>query len=320
MKKKLFAVAAIGAIALAGLASAAPANALACGTPALLINGPSDSGAFQLAWMSPAGTALETVPMAGAEQGYGDIALSSDAQTVYGVQNGSANDDVIDLVDAATGNVTGTLTITGVAAGVGSWVGAALRPDGKLIIGSNTSEKVFTVDTATGASAEFFDFTSLPTIVGGWTTGDFVTLDNGDEIALATLDAGGADPIFALVRIFPAGSGIIIGTVNEAWGAGRVDANLMLAGADGVVRSIALADLPSVSDTGALTEAVVVDTGFAEALWGAAGTQDSGTQVCATKLPDTGISSGTALTVGLIAAGLGLAGAASTVIARRKRA
>ena len=319
MKKKLFAAAAIGAIALAGLASAAPANALECGTPALLINGPSDSGAFQLTWMSPAGTELETVPMSGADQGYGDIALSSDAQTVYGVQNGSDNDDIIDLVDAATGSVTGTLTITGVAAGVDSWVGAALRPDGKLIIGSNSSEKVFTVDTATGASAEFFDFTSLPTIVGGNTTGDFVTLDNGDEIALATLDDG-VDNIYALVRIFPAGSGIIIGTVNEAWGAGRVDANLMLAGADGIVRSIALADLPSVSDTGALTEAVVVDTGFAEALWGAAGTQDSGTQVCAAKLPDTGISSGTALAVGLIGAGLGLAGAASIVMARRKRA
>jgi hypothetical protein len=319
MKKKLFAAAAIGAIALAGLASAAPANALECGTPALLINGPSDSGAFQLTWMSPAGTELETVPMAGADQGYGDIALSSDAQTVYGVQSGSANDDVIDLVDAATGSVTGTLTITGVAAGVGSWVGAALRPDGKLIIGSNSSERVFTVDTATGASAEFFDFTSLPTIVGGFTTGDFVTLDNGDEIALATLDDGD-DNIYALVRIFPAGSGIVIGTVNEAWGAGRVNADLMLAGADGIIRKIALADLPSVAGTDPLTETVVVDSGTGESLWGAAGSQDSGTQVCAAKLPDTGISSGTALTVGLIAAGLGLAGAASVVMSRRKRA
>jgi hypothetical protein len=197
-------------------------------------------------------------------------------------------------------------------------VGAAVRPDGKLIIGSNSSPKVFTVDTTSGASAEFYDFTAIPTVTDGSTTGDFVTLDNGDEIALASL-SDGVDSIYALVRIFPDGSGIVIGSVNEAWGAGRVNADLLLAGADGILRKIALADLPSVAGTDPLTETVVVDSGTGEGLWGAAGTQDSGEQKCA-DLPDTGISSGTALTVGLIAAGLGLAGAASVVIARRKRA
>ena len=87
MKKILVSAAAIGAIALGGLAVAAPANALACGTSALLINGSDDGGTTnKLTWYSPTGTVLETIPL-GAAQGYGDIALSADALTVYGVQN-----------------------------------------------------------------------------------------------------------------------------------------------------------------------------------------------------------------------------------------
>ena len=225
---------------------------------------------------------------------------------------------MIDVVDAATGAVKSTLTLTGPAAGIGGWDGAAMRPDGKLIIGSQYSTKIFTVDTASGASAEFFDYRTLGAdYTVSYTTGDFVTLDNGDEIALATWDDSG-DTTHVVVRISSSGAGIVVGGVAEAWGAGRVDDNLMLAGADGVIRKIALADLPTTASTATLTEATVVDSGVAESLWGAAGTRDSGTQVCA--LPDTGISSGTALTVGLIGAGLGLAGAASILIARRKRA
>ena len=311
--KKILVGAAIGAIALAGVAAAAPANALACGTSALLVNGSPDDGATnELTWYSPTGTVLETIPM-GPDQGYGDIALSKDALTVYGVGG-----DVVDVVDAATGTVKSTFTLTGPAAGVGGWDGAAIRPDGKLIIGSNQSTQVFTVDTATGASTLFFDYTDLPGIIDAYTTGDFATMDNGDEIALGSLDDDSTQ-YNAIIRIHPDGTGIILGTVNEAWGAGRVDADLQLAGQDGTIRKIALADLPTVAGSSALTETDVVNAGAAESLWGAAGTKDAGTQECVT-LPDTGLNTGTALTVGLIAAGLGLAGAASIVIARRKRA
>ncbi len=317
--KKILVGAAIGAIALAGVAAAAPANALACGTSALLVNGPSDT-ANQLTWFSPTGTVLETVPM-GESQGYGDIALSKDALTVFGVQNTDPGDpagDVVDLVDAATGSVKSTLTMTGPAAGIGGWDGAAIRPDGKLIVGSNASEKVFTVDTATGASTEFFDYTTLTSVESAYTTGDFVTLDNGDEIALGTLNDGSSD-LYAVIRIHPDGTGIILGSVENSWGAGRVGDDLQLAGSDGVIRQIALADLPIVEGFDPLTTTTVVDTGDLGSLWGAAGTKDAGTQECVT-LPDTGLNNGTALTVGLIAAGLGIAGAASIVIARRKRA
>ena len=319
MKKQILTVASIASIAFAGLAFAAPANALACGTPALFVNGTSvlaQASDWKL-WVHGAdGALLETVDMTGAGQGYGDIALSADGKTLYGVQNDSADDNVIDLVDPSTGAITGTLTITGSAAGIGKWVGAAVRPDGKLIIGSNDDSRVFEVDTATGASTLFFDLSTLPNgAQGASTTGDFATLPNGDEIALATED-NGVTSDFYMVRIDSAGNGIEVGTVAEAWGAGRVGDDIQLAQADGIISKIAIADIPTVQGVAPLTLTTVVDTGFPGGLYGAAGTQDSGTQTCAA-LPNTGVNG---VGLGALAAGLGLAGAAGLVIARRKRA
>jgi len=317
MKKFAISAAAIGAIALSGLAFAAPANALACGTPALYINGTSvlNVADWKL-WVHGAdGAVLETVTMTGDDQGYGDIALSADAQTIYGVQNGSSNDDVIDLVDPVTGAVKGTLTITGDAAGVGGWVGAALVGDGKLVIGSGNSNLVYKVDVTTGASTQFADLASEDIDPVGnagnySTTGDFAQLPDGDVIALYT-GAG-----YYISRIHPDGTMTTVRTVEEAWGAGRVGDDIQFAQADGLITKVAIADIPTTGAPASLATTLVVDTGIPGGLWGAAGTQDSGTQTCAA-LPNTGVN-GVAL--GALAAGLGLAGAAGVMIARRKRA
>lgn len=313
MKKQLLTAASVASIALAGLAFAAPAQALTCGTPALYVNGTSVllASNWQL-WVHGAGGALlETVTLPNANQGYGDIALSADGQTIYGVQNGSADDDVIELVNPTTGAVTGTLTITGAAAGVGSWVGAALVGDGKLVIGSNNSNLVFKVDLTTGASTQFTDLAaSDPQNSGSFvTTGDFAQLPDGDVVALYTSNDN------FIARIAPDGTLTTVGAVAEAWGAGRVGDDIQFAQADGIISKIAISAIPTAAGAGALSLTTVVDTGFPGGLYGAAGTQDSGTQTCA--LANTGVDAGA---LGALALGLGLAGAAGLVVARRKTA
>jgi LPXTG-motif cell wall-anchored protein len=315
MKKQLLAAASVASIALAGLAFAAPAQALTCGTPALYVNGTSMllESDYDL-WVHGAdGALLETVAFPDATQGYGDIALSADAQTIYGVQNGSTNDDVIDLVDPTTGAIKSTLTITGAAAGIGSWVGAAIVGDGKLVIGSNSSNLVFKVDVTTGASTQFTDLAAsdLQNPQFFVTTGDFAQLPDGDVVALYT-NQDNSD--FFMARIAPDGTLTTVGTVVEAWGAGRVGDDIQLAQADGIISKIAISAIPTAAGTGALSLTTVVDTGYPGGLYGAAGTQDSGTQTCPA-LANTGIDAGA---LGALGLGLGFAGAAGLVIARRK--
>ncbi len=318
MKKQLLAAASIASIAFAGLAFAAPAQALTCGTPALYVNGTPlllDSG-FDL-WVHGAdGATLETVALPDATQGYGDIALSADAQTIYGVQNGSADDDVIDLVDPTTGAIKGTITITGAAAGIGNWVGAALVGDGKLVIGSNGSNLVFKVDVTTGASTQFTDFAAGdPQNPGDYqTTGDFAQLPDGDVVALYTNDE---EDLFFIARIAADGTLTTVGQVAESWGAGRVGDDIQFAQADGIISKLAISAIPTAAGTGIISLTTVVDTTYIGGLWGAAGTQDSGTQSCPPALPNTGLNAGA---LGALALGLGFAGAAGLVIARRKNA
>ena len=316
MKTQLLAAASVASIALAGLAFAAPAQALACGTPALYINGTSLLAASDYdLWVHGAdGALLETVNLTDAGEYYGDIAMSADAQTIYAVRNGSSDDDIIELVDPTTGAVKGTLTITGDAAGIGGWVGAAIVGDGKLVIGAAESNLVFKVDVSTGASTQFTDLAASDLQNPDWfnTTGDFAQLPDGDVVALYTYDGD-----YFLARIMPNGGLITVGQVPEAWGAGRVGDDIQLAQADGIISKIAIADIPSVSDTGMMVLTTVVDTGRIGRLWGAAGTQDSGTQVCPPALANTGVDAGA---LGALGLGLGLAGAAGLVIARRKTA
>jgi LPXTG-motif cell wall-anchored protein len=317
MKKQLLAAASVASIALAGLAFAAPAQALTCGTPALYVNGsPVLQASDYDLWVHGAdGALLETVNLTEAGSFYGDIALSADAQTMYAVRNGSSDDDIIELVDPTTGAVTGTLTITGDAAGVGSWVGAAIVGDGKLVIGSNNSNLVFKVDVSTGASTQFTDLAASDLQNPQWfiTTGDFAQLPNGDVMALYT-NTDNFEHFIA--RILADGGLVTIGQVPEAWGAGRVGDDIQFAQSDGIISKLAIADIPSVSGTDMITLTTVVDTGYPGGLYGAAGTQDSGTQTCPA-LANTGVDAGA---LGALGLGLGLAGAAGLVIARRKTA
>ena len=316
LKKILVTALAMGAVVTSGLAFSAPANALACGIPALLVNGTGDAG-NQLTWYSPEGDLLETIPLTD-EQGYGDIALSQDGLTVYGVINEVAPvGDQIDVIDATTGQITSTITLTGDAAGVGYWDGATILSDGTLAIGSWVSNKAFKVDPATGASTVFGE-ASLNVFS---TTGDFASLGDGDTLWLIT----NTDSVsYHLARIHPDNTVTIVGNLaGEAWGAGRVNDDIYFALADGTIKKMPIADIPSVEGSSELPWVNVVDSGSPESLWGAAGTQDSGSQVCSASpaggssaLASTGTDAVSSLWV---AAPMVIVGSAIVLLADRRR-
>ena len=312
MKKQLLAAAAIASIAFAGLAFAAPALAVDCANGTLYVNTQTEllqynSEGVQVG--SP--VALQTT------DGYGDIAISQDLSTVYGVFNlepwadpnvseGSPNGDVIEVVNASTGAVTSTILLTGAAAGVGSWVGAAMLPSGELVIGSGFNPKVYKVNVTTGASTEWVDMsTAVPAVT--YSMGDFARLPDGDEITIGSDDGGTA----YLIRIHEDGTQTLAGTIPAAWGAGRVGNTIMISGNE--MNSIQISDIPASGSSE--IPSVQLNT-FADA-WGAAGSQDATTEACDATLANTGVNVGA---LGALAAGLGFAGAAGIVIARRKRA
>lgn len=313
MKKQLLAAASIASIAFAGLAFAVPAQAAACTDGILFVNTQTE-----LLQFNAEGVQVGTPVALADTEGYGDIAISSDLATVYGVYNqepwadpnvdeGSPNGDVVSVVNASTGAVNSTFLLTGPAAGIGSWVGAAILPSGELVIGSGSNAKVYKVDVTTGVSTEWVDLSTVDANITS-NMGDFARLPDGDEIAIgATSSSTNA----TLVRIHPDGSMTVAGLIPNAWGAGRVGNTIMVSGDE--IHSFNISDIPA-SGTSEITSVLL--NPFSEA-WGAAGSQDAATESCDATLPNTGVNAGA---LGALAAGLGLAGAAGVLIARRKRA
>ncbi len=313
MKKQLLAAASVASIAFAGLAFAAPAQAGACTDGVLFVNTQTE-----LLQFNAEGVQVGTAVTLADTEGYGDIAITSDLATVYGLYNqepwadpnineGSPNGDVVSVVNPTTGAVTSTFLLSGPANGIGSWVGAAMLPSGELAIGSGTNAKVYKVDVTTGASTEWVDMSTVdPNIT--YNMGDFARLPDGDEIAIG---ATSSTTEATLVRIHPDGTMTVAGTIPNAWGAGRVGDSIMVSG--DAMHSFKISEIPA-SGTSAIPS---VQLNTFDQAWGAAGSQDAATEACDPTLPNTGVNAGA---LGALAAGLGLAGAAGVVIARRKRA
>lgn len=314
MKKQLLAAASIASIAFAGLAFAAPAQAIDCSGGVLYVNTQTE-----LLQYNEAGEQVGTPVTFQNGIGYGDIAISQDLTTVYGVFNedgwanpnvpeGIANGNLIEVIDAAAGTVTSSFLLTGDAAGVGGWVGAAMLPSGELVIGSGNNPKVYKVNVTTGASTEWVDLSVAdPNIT--YNMGDFARLPDGDEIAIGD---NGSGENATLVRIHEDGSMTVAGTIPNAWGAGRVGNTIMVSG--DAIHSFQISDIPA-SGTSPIPSVEL--NPFSEA-WGAAGSQDATVEACdPAKLANTGLNAGA---LGALALGLGFAGAAGLVIARRKNA
>ncbi|GHE07515.1 hypothetical protein [Klenkia taihuensis] len=244
-------------------ASAAPS----CQQAHLLVNTGTTSGQEQLLRYDPTGRLRASVP---AQRPYGDVAVLPDG-TLFGVDLDTGADTLY-RVDLGTGAETASVPITGPPGLTYDALSGA--PDGDLLLGAHQDDRVLEVDPATGATTLF---ATLPPGYGS--AGDFLTLADGDVLAVA--EGGGGN---ALVRIHPGGATTLIGTVPESYGAMQSGGQVYLAGSDGTVRRVDA--LPTTAGTAPLPTTDVVSTGTD--LYGATSVGDAG--LCADLVTDLAVS------------------------------
>jgi uncharacterized repeat protein (TIGR01451 family) len=217
---------------------------------------------------SPDGTLLSDIPFKRANgtvltSGFTDIAVTPDGTKAYLL---SSSGDLT-IFDTETGILQGTLLLD--LPGGGVWNGLSFAADGRLLIGQTSTLNIYAVNTTTGA---FTVWNTWPS--GRGSAGDFLTLANGDVIGVSKpIGMGGGSPS-QLVRFRPNGTKIIIGTVPETFGAAQSEGYLYLAGSDGVMRKIAMADLPTTATTANLSLTTVAT--YPRTMNGASSPQDVG--------------------------------------------
>ncbi|MFJ8039759.1 hypothetical protein ACIRBX_04485 [Kitasatospora sp. NPDC096147] len=253
--------------ALAGPAAAAPApHAVRADCPPAPLWANTGGATRVLVEYDTAGAVLATAPLA---RDYGDIAFSPDGSKLYGVNFPAA--PVLYTVDPATGAETGSTAVTGPLAELPpsqAVNGLTAAADGRLIAGSFTTQQIFLIDPATGAS------TAAPYAfpAGFVSAGDFLTLADGDILAFATeVSAPGAgSPVF---RIHPDNTLTRIGTVPLTFGAAQSGGSVYAFGSDGTINR--LDGVPTAYSTAPLPVTPVVATG--SGFYGATAPQDAGT-------------------------------------------
>ena len=281
MLRRTYCVAVAGLVAISGFVGMAGGAGAVTGTPSVTTCGSSDiyvnsgGGDDVLASYTTAGTLVSSVPLA---VDYGDIAFDASGTTLYGIQFEAAG-AVIDTIDPATGAVTATVTATGPASTDSAFNGLTALPDGTLLAGGDDGNVLYDINPSTGVSTVFR--AQLPT--GFFSAGDYDTLSDGDILAL-TVDPNNGS-VATLVRIHQNNTDTIVGTVPMSYGMAQSEGDIFLAGADGVLRS--LATVPTAESDSALSTTTVVNTGLA--LYGATSDQDA--DQCVT--PVTPVTNGT---------------------------
>ncbi|MDH6115439.1 putative repeat protein (TIGR01451 family) [Kitasatospora sp. MAP12-15] len=214
---------------------------------------------------SPTGTQLLSVPVV---RDYGDIAFTSNG-TLYGVTFGtSAVLPFLYTINPTTGTETASVPVTGPAATIGGLNALTALPSGLLLLGSNSTSTIYTLDPATGVSAVFS--ASFP--AGVASAGDFLILPGGDTLALGVSNT--SSPVF---RIHPDNTVTEIGTIPQSFGAAQSGGNVFLAGSSGGIYE--LTSVPTAPSTSPLPVTTVVTT--TNAFYGASSVQDAGT--CSTQ-------------------------------------
>ncbi|ANB18193.1 Hypothetical protein I596_2181 [Dokdonella koreensis DS-123] len=220
-------------------------------------------------WDPTDGNELGSVPLS---ESYGDIAITGDGSIVYGAHFTQALPEgrTIDRVDPSTGAVTGSFVVTGDMAtdDVTAINGLTVRGDGMLLAGSFESSNIYIIDPATGASIRL-GVGFPPDVVSA---GDFVTLPDGDILALGTQ----LDGSVAVYRIPPDLSIFQVGTVGSTFGAALSGGDLYLIGAAGELYRVE--SIPTTASTDLLPATLVVNTGLP--FYGATSIQDAGDSVC----------------------------------------
>jgi len=294
MKRLFGGAVAVGLLGAWGIAVAAPAQAVDCVKPGLLVN----SAENDLLWVYPDGTQSIVGEFGG--DIWGDIALSPDGQVAYGVRFGGFESNYIDVISLSDGSATELEMIgAGGFQPVLDWNAATIIADGSMLIGAAGSKEVYRVDLANPTAESTVAVSKFAYNVVASTAGDFAVADNGDvlwvldndgAILIARIPVGGAPDAGGTNQgLYPAtvvaeivledGSGL---TLN-AYGAGRVNDDIYFV-EEGVHR-LPLSVLPTIADAEAqgfvlpkLELVTVLEATEYDPLYGAAGTGDSGTQ------------------------------------------
>lgn len=196
---------------------------------------------------------------------YTDIAYSSDGLTLYGILPGVPT---LYTIDPATGVETASIPITGMPASGYFQNALSALPDGSLLTGAArnsdpVSQQIFRIDPTTGVATPFA--ASFPTGFGS--AGDFLTLADGDVLAIGNGPAGNA-----LFRIAPDATVTQVGTVPESFGAAQSGGRIYLAGSTGNLYEIA--SVPTAASTAPVATTTIASTGLP--FFGATSQQDSG--------------------------------------------
>jgi uncharacterized repeat protein (TIGR01451 family) len=248
----------VAAVVLALIAVPAPKSASAAPCPPARIWVNVGGATPKMYRYLPGGVQVGT-PLSLARS-YGDIAWGADGVTLYGTLG-----SVLYTIDPITGAETGSVTITinGTPASGSNSLSAAL--DGSLWF--SQAGVVYNVDAVTGIATMF---TAFP--AGYLASGDFLTLPDGDVLALAQ---SGSPAVGAFFRIHPDGTMTEVGTGPIAFGAAQSGSSIHLATQTGQLLN--LASVPTAPSTAPLSTTVEATTGLS--YFGATSLQDVGTCV-----------------------------------------
>jgi len=221
-------------------------------------------GGDQLIQYTPSGTQVSSVPLT---RDYGDIAWSADGSTLYGIDFHTPAS--LYTINPATGAITSTVAVSGIPdfASENSPNSLSALPDGRLLTGTDDGRTIYAINPATGVATVYASF---PT--GMAAAGDFLSLPDGDVLAIGTSDANpGAAVIY---RIHPDGSIVEVGTLPEIFGAAQSGDSIYFFRPDGTIIKVATASIPTTGSTAQLPYTTVASTG--KSFWGATSVQDAG--------------------------------------------
>lgn len=238
----------------------AQTESLACDSVDLWVNSGSPGNVVKS--YSSTGTAKQSIVL---DDDYGDIAWSADGTKLYGTDY---DDGDIDTINLATGGWTVRHGLTGAAAGKSTFNSLSALPNGNLLLGVDGESAIYEVNPSTGLTAVYAR--SLPD--GYSPAGDFLTLPDGDLLALVYEETALEDFDSTLMRLKSDGTRVIIGTAPGSYGMMQSGGAVYLAGVDGIIRK--LSTVPTASSVTALTTSTIASPGIE--LWGASTIQDAG--------------------------------------------
>ena len=219
-------------------------------------------------------TAGDLVSDVALTRAYTDIAITADGARMYGIAVASTGVFVLDEIDLDTGAPLASVDITGIA--LPYYPNAlSVTADGTLLTGGArvasdvNRQTAYEIDPVTGAATSVGEI--FPENWGS--AGDFLTLADGDLLAVGDgVDATGS-VINALFRVSPEGETTMVGTVPQSYGAAQVDGKLYLATVSPATLS-EVSEIPSQASSDPIPTTPV--TSLPMTPWGATSANDAG--------------------------------------------